>query len=259
MAKQFPGMVHVLTVYPDDGEEPKVNESYKPIQDNLVAIWGDGRVNQYKPNPRMKHWLIKPHHESWNLDQARNNFLNFSQNAGRVIYEKGILSHFGLSEALSKLCDSTLNSNHAEELWVLIVHVCGNISRYDDDWRNFKTSWMNNLCLDTSVPDLKHGYYEVQKDFFLESSMVITRLLELEKQITLEGNTRIEHSDKWPDDLITFAVAEEKYIVSRSTLKRAVKDSRLKSYRPDNCSNNHLHKVSESQISSLWPAKPPSS
>jgi len=65
----------------------------------------------------------------------------------------------------------------------------------------------------------------------------------------------IKESEKWPDDLITLAVAESKYHVTTLTLRRAIADGRLRSYRPKNCSKNHPHKVSESQVASYWPAK----
>jgi len=55
-----------------------------------------------------------------------------------------------------------------------------------------------------------------------------------------------------PNDLITLSVAEQKYHVSRPTLMRAIKNGRLQSNRPKNCSKNHQHKVSESQVASIW-------
>lgn len=65
----------------------------------------------------------------------------------------------------------------------------------------------------------------------------------------------IKESEKWPDDLITLTVAQSKYSVTTLTLRRAIADGRLRSYRPNNCTKNHPHKVSESQVASCWPAK----
>ena len=56
-------------------------------------------------------------------------------------------------------------------------------------------------------------------------------------------------------DPITLTVAQSKYHVTVSTLKRAIKDGRLKSYRPKNCRNNYPHTVSESKVASMWPAR----
>ena len=68
-------------------------------------------------------------------------------------------------------------------------------------------------------------------------------------------NDIIKGSEKWPDDLITLTVAQSKYNVTALTLRRAIAGGRLRSYRPKNCTENHPHKVSESQVASYWPAK----
>ena len=60
---------------------------------------------------------------------------------------------------------------------------------------------------------------------------------------------------KYTDDLITLAVAVKDYAVSRSTLKRAIADGRLKSYRPHNAPRNALYKVSRAQVAANWPER----
>lgn len=57
-----------------------------------------------------------------------------------------------------------------------------------------------------------------------------------------------------PGDLITLTVAITRYQVSKATLKRAIEDGRIISYRPPNAATNSPHKVSESDISNAWPA-----
>ena len=56
-----------------------------------------------------------------------------------------------------------------------------------------------------------------------------------------------------PKDLITLEVAVKKYAVSRSTLKRAIDDDRLTSYRRKGCAKNAKHQVSEAAVGRLWP------
>lgn len=69
------------------------------------------------------------------------------------------------------------------------------------------------------------------------------------------GPVSITNCEEWPNDLVTFAVAEQECNVSRSTLELAIKDGRLRSYRPAKCAKNSPHKVSRSQVASLWPRK----
>lgn len=59
-----------------------------------------------------------------------------------------------------------------------------------------------------------------------------------------------------PSDLITLYVAVEKYETSRATLKRAIEDGRLQTYRPENAAKNAAHRVSESAVARFWRARP---
>ena len=56
-----------------------------------------------------------------------------------------------------------------------------------------------------------------------------------------------------PNDLITLLVAVKEYAASRTTLKRAIADGRLKSYRPPNAAPNAPHKVSRTEVGAIWP------
>lgn len=58
-----------------------------------------------------------------------------------------------------------------------------------------------------------------------------------------------------PDDLITLLVAVKDYGVSRATFKRAIKENRLKSYRPKNASTNTPHQVSRTEVECIWPKR----
>lgn len=58
-----------------------------------------------------------------------------------------------------------------------------------------------------------------------------------------------------PNDLIKSCVAVKKFSVSRATLKRAVKDKKLKSYRPPRAPRNSPHLFSEKEIAALWPSR----
>ena len=55
MAQLFPGLVHVLTIWPKKKEEPKLNPKYIPTKDNLIVIWGNGPAKNYAPGRNMKH------------------------------------------------------------------------------------------------------------------------------------------------------------------------------------------------------------
>ncbi|MBW8040633.1 MAG: hypothetical protein FVQ85_11590 [Planctomycetes bacterium] len=255
MATQFPGLIHILTVRPKNKKEPKLRPAYMPNKDNLLIIWGHGLVRKHKPERNMKHWLIKPHHESWNNKDASENLRNLAEKAGRVFLEKGFLDHFKLSEHILKLSQYKLNNNRRVQFWVLIVHELGNAKRCVSEWPDIKTSLLHDLHIKGSGKKPIQAYHEILKDFFLESSLVISKLLQIEKEIASQKDATIIKSEKCPDDLITLVVAGNNYHISRITLLRAIKDGRLRSYRPDNCAKNHLHMVSESQVASYWPAK----
>ncbi|MHC5077293.1 MAG: hypothetical protein ACYTFM_12820 [Planctomycetota bacterium] len=64
-----------------------------------------------------------------------------------------------------------------------------------------------------------------------------------------------KENEPLPNDLITLTVAKSKYSVTSLTLRRAIAANRLRSYRPKNCSKNHPHEVSESEVASIWPAR----
>ena len=255
MAQQFPGLIHILTIWPKDEKEPNLNPKYMPTEDNLLIIWGHGLVGRYVPEINMKHWLIKPRYASWNKDHASENCQNLAEKAGRVLREKGLLPRLKLPECILKLSEYKLTIRQKVQLWVLVVHELGNTRSFVSEPRDIKTSFGHDLNIKRFEKEPIHAYYEVQKDFFLDSSLVISQLLEIEKEITQAEDAIIKESDKWPDDLITLTVAQSKYHVTTLTLRRAIADGRLRSCRPTNCSKNHPHKVSESQVASRWPAK----
>ena len=58
-----------------------------------------------------------------------------------------------------------------------------------------------------------------------------------------------------PDDLISMAVAVAEYGVSRSTLRRAIRDGRLRSYRAPGSATNTGHRLSRRELSSLFPRR----
>jgi hypothetical protein len=58
-----------------------------------------------------------------------------------------------------------------------------------------------------------------------------------------------------PKDLISLLAAVKDCMVSRSTLKRAIADGRLKSYRPRNAAQNAPHKVSRTDVVAIWPRR----
>jgi len=255
MAQQFPGLMHILTTWPKDEKESKLNPKYMPTKDNLLIIWGDGLVRGYMPKRNMKHWLIKPRSQLWNKDSASENFQNLTEKDGRVLHEKGLLCHLNPPEYILKLFGNELTISQKVQLWVLVVHKLGNTRRFVSESRDIKTSFGHDLDIKRFEKEQIHASYEVQKDFFLDSSLFISRFLEIEKEIKKAEDDIIKESDKWPDDLITLTVAQSKYHVTTLTLRRAIADSRLRSYRPKNCTKNHPHKVSESQVASCWSAK----
>jgi hypothetical protein len=58
--------------------------------------------------------------------------------------------------------------------------------------------------------------------------------------------------DKKPDDLITLTVAISKYKVKKVTLRRAIKDKRLKNYGEGTVKNSIIL-VSEKAVAGFWP------
>jgi len=58
-----------------------------------------------------------------------------------------------------------------------------------------------------------------------------------------------------PKDLMSLAIAEDKFYVKRVTLLRAIGDGRLISYRPADAPKNSPHRVSESEVAQYWPRK----
>lgn len=72
---------------------------------------------------------------------------------------------------------------------------------------------------------------------------------------TLRSYLEKNRNSKNPDDLVTLYVASKKYSVSTRTLKRAIDNARIKSFRPVNASQNSPHKVSEAEVAKNWPLK----
>ncbi len=184
IAQQFPGLMHILNTWPKDEKEPNLDPKYMPTEDNLIGIWGDGLVREYIPDKNMKHWLIKPRYASWNKDHASENFQNLAEKAGRVLFEKGLLPRLKLSECILKLSECKLSNNRTVQLWVLVVHELGNTKRFVSEWRDIKASFLHDLNVRGFDKEPLRAYYEVQKDFFLDSSLVISQFLEIEKEIT---------------------------------------------------------------------------
>ena len=55
-----------------------------------------------------------------------------------------------------------------------------------------------------------------------------------------------------PNDLITLDIVVQKYIVSRTTIKRNIKKGEFMSYRPKNAANNSPHFVSEKDVAARY-------
>lgn len=58
-----------------------------------------------------------------------------------------------------------------------------------------------------------------------------------------------------PKDLITLTIAIKDYAVCRSTLMRAIKSDRLKSYRSQDSANYKLHRLSRAEVEDNWPER----
>jgi hypothetical protein len=52
MAQKFPGITHVVNVWPKGAKEPKIRSEYLPRKNNLITIWGNGLVEKYMPSSR---------------------------------------------------------------------------------------------------------------------------------------------------------------------------------------------------------------
>ena len=65
-----------------------------------------------------------------------------------------------------------------------------------------------------------------------------------------DGNKK---KNEAPKDLLRIVVAIQKFHVSRATVKRAIKDGKIKSYRLPKSPKNSPHLVSESEVASYFP------
>ncbi len=180
MAQRFPGLMHISTIWPKNEKEPSINPKHMPTKDNLLIIWGDGLIRRYTPDRNMKHWLIKPTRASWDINQIRDSFQNLPEKASRFLCEKELLPQLALPEYISKLSTYKLNNNQKEELWVLVVHELGNTKRFISKPSDMKATTLNAIAPDQFEKKLPSAYYEVQNDFFYESSLIISRLLDIE-------------------------------------------------------------------------------
>ncbi|MCK4824777.1 hypothetical protein KA005_53990, partial [bacterium] len=179
--------------WPKDEKEPNLNPKYMSTKDNLIGIWGDGLVREYIPERNMKHWLVKPRHKSWNKEHACENFRDLAEEAGRVLTEKGFLSRLKLPESILKLSEYKLTNSQKTQLWVLVVHELGNTKRFVSKPSDIKASILHDIIPDKFEEKPPSAYYEVQKDFFYESSLVISRLLEIE-DLNKQGLSQTRHS-----------------------------------------------------------------
>ncbi len=141
------------------------------------------------------YWLIKPRSQSWNKDHACENFKGLAEKAGRVLCEKGLLCHLKPPEYILKLSGNESINSQTVQFWVLVVHELGKTEGFVSDPRDSKACWLQNLNVSVSVKEPLHAYYEVQKDFFYESSVIISRLLE--KEITQTRHSPDFRSVNW--------------------------------------------------------------
>ena len=74
----------------------------------------------------------------------------------------------------------------------------------------------------------------------------------LEKTEEIEAEAG--ESETEPQDLITLSVAVRNYVVSKSTLRRAIKDKRIRGYKQSDKNNSQV-KVSICEIEKHWPKK----
>ena len=76
---------------------------------------------------------------------------------------------------------------------------------------------------------------------------------QLEHERDVWKNSYTGDKNQRSDDLITLTVAIKKFKVSKTTLRRAIKDGRLVSYKDITKSSNSLSMVSESEVEKYWP------
>ena len=236
MSRKFPGLTHILLIWRNTEQEPELATRYKPTKEALIALWGNGLTRDFTPEITMKHWLIKPRHLSWSTDQGRDNYLKFAEKCGRIVCEKGLLYHLKLPKFFLKLAGSKLTNTQYTQFWTLVVHFLGNVERYTNDPRDMKTCWIQILKPKISKMISLHSFYEIQKDVFLESSLVISQLLEMEKEtpsskyITETANseplTEVQDSSTLPNEPITLIQFMESYCKNQT---QALLNSRKKS------------------------------
>lgn len=186
LAKQYPGLTHVMNVWHTGEDESELDPSYLPTEDKLISIWGNGLKGDHFPDKNVKHWLIKPEHFSWNKSHAAKNLECLAENAVQILIHKDLLGKLDLPDDLVKYSEDSLTSKQAAQLWVLVVLNLGNSRQYYLDWHDHKAIWENVTGFDKSDIELKHRYYEIQQDVFLESSLLVGRLIELEKSTQTE-------------------------------------------------------------------------
>ena len=74
-----------------------------------------------------------------------------------------------------------------------------------------------------------------------------------EQPARISGQTQEQRNEQTPPKhLITLKVAVAEFKVSRSTLMRAIRDKKLKSYRPPNASPTTAHLIDAVQVASRW-------
>ena len=85
--------------------------------------------------------------------------------------------------------------------------------------------------------------------------VTITRIEEFQAGIEFEPEAERKKNTIIPDNLITLAVAAKEFHVSTVTLKRLIKEKKIKSYRPKGVAGNSKHLVDAKVIAAYYPRR----
>ena len=187
-----------------------------------------------------------------------SDFLEFSDQFSELIKEIG----YDVEEAHPYKLTDKQREFLCEAPWMCYWRLRGIVDRQGREQLRAEISKTAQLILrwdyqDFSgvTPDKRAELEEACRLTYTLLTEVALEIVEGRKKQNGTGQKAEASGDKQASDLITLQVAVSKFYVSKVTLRRAIKNGRLRNYRDSGKPKNSAILVSESEVGTRWPRK----
>jgi hypothetical protein len=252
-ALAFPGLMHILMVWPKKSAKPEPPPEYRlPLTVDGIIYMPD---TFYRPSLVYEHWIFKSECENWHTTRGLHHFETLAKTAGELIMQIN-------SERIKPIRTETLAVEDPVQRWLLLLHDFKDPAKlvaWDVDDEAFQ--------LEQAVIDVQKRFISVIEDVFLESVLAccwlmkrLNNSLPYPKQdrirwvnvpILKEVPWRVDRPAVNPDinntartDYVSFSEAAAMLAVTKGTISRWVAAGNLK----DNGQQGRNRKISKVSI-----------